>query len=216
MTRAIDSLVRSGNQCPVTSPEDLAPAPRLALAWQPAVTRPALAALFALDARLAGVVTAAKEPLLVQIRLAWWRERLAELGSGNSPPEPLLAALAGAWGSAARELAPLIDGWEARLCADSALGDLAEGRAQALAAYAHLAGAPKDAPAAAEAGRRWSRAEGAGADPAGRLAPLALSHRLRGVAVLGALATCALERGEGLLEGRGAVAAAWRVGLLGR
>ena len=53
--------------------DTLAPMHRLALAYAPAEARPAWAGLLALDARLAGVVRAAREPVLGQLRLAWWR-----------------------------------------------------------------------------------------------------------------------------------------------
>ncbi len=50
---------------------------RLALAYAPGRTRLAWLALLALDSRLAGVLRSASEPMLAQIRLAWWRDMLA-------------------------------------------------------------------------------------------------------------------------------------------
>lgn len=154
--------------------------------------------------------------MLAQIRLAWWQERLGELGSRKVPPEPLLAAIARTWGSRSLELVPLVDGWEARLFDPSAIGELAEARANALATFARLADAPGDAGVAAEVGRRWTRAEFAWGEGAERREALRLSRHLRGIAVLGALSNRALDRGECLLASRGAILGAWRVGLLGR
>jgi phytoene synthase len=55
---------------------------RLALAYAPGRARAATLGLFALDAALGNLVRAAREPLLGQMRLAWWRE---ELGSWVRP-----------------------------------------------------------------------------------------------------------------------------------
>lgn len=66
----------------------------LAVLHAPAATRDALAALFALDLDFAQVVATTREPLLGEIRLAWWREQLARLDSAPAPAQPTLAALA--------------------------------------------------------------------------------------------------------------------------
>ena len=66
---------------------------RLALTYAPArATRPTLA-LLALDARLAGIVRSASEPMLAQLRLAWWREQLEIDLTARPAGEPLLAVL---------------------------------------------------------------------------------------------------------------------------
>jgi hypothetical protein len=50
-------------------------------------------------------VTTIREPLLAEIRLAWWRERLTDLAHGKPPPaQPLLRALA-----TARDRHPRLD-----------------------------------------------------------------------------------------------------------
>ncbi len=93
--------------------------PRLWVMVPPAV-RPALAALWTLDDRLAAMVAAAREPLLTQIKLAWWRERLAALADdpGSAPAgEPLLAQLA-AQSAMLGDLVAVVDGHEAMLLAD--------------------------------------------------------------------------------------------------
>ena len=67
----------------------------LATLWAAAGERPALAAVFAFDLELERVVADAKEPLLAELRLAWWREQLAAIAGGAPPPaQPLLRALA--------------------------------------------------------------------------------------------------------------------------
>ncbi len=66
----------------------------LAALYVPAPVRPALMALWALDLELAAVVRAARDPMVAEIKLAWWREALDRLDSAPPPAQPLLQALA--------------------------------------------------------------------------------------------------------------------------
>lgn len=66
----------------------------LATLYAPPAARPGLFALHALDLDLAEVVRTTTEPMLGQIRLAWWREQLQALDAGARPAQPVLAALA--------------------------------------------------------------------------------------------------------------------------
>ena len=68
------------------------------LYW-PADLRPAFDALFDIDDAMGDVVARTTQPALAAIKLAWWRERLEELGQGPVPAEPRLQAVA-------RELLP--------------------------------------------------------------------------------------------------------------
>lgn len=216
---------------PAVLENELGPACTLALAWQPAASRPALACLLQLDDRLAGAVARASEPMLAQIRLAWWRERLRELNQAGPGGEPLLAAIHQRWGAASHELAALVDGWE-ELAVEAplsgeAIGAFAAGRGEAMAAFARLVGEGDQAAAAHAAGRLWALAEVAGFAPTevererarefGRVVTLpALGPRtLRGVAVLGGLARQALSRNRRFGEGRRAALAAMRLGMFG-
>jgi phytoene synthase len=66
----------------------------LSTLWAPAAARPALLALHAFDLEQQRVVAEAREPMLAEIRLAWWREQLEALAIGRlAPPQPLLRAL---------------------------------------------------------------------------------------------------------------------------
>ncbi len=65
----------------------------LATLYAPAALRPALFAIHALDLALLDVATTTTDPMVGQIRLAWWRERIAELGQRAAPAQPILAAL---------------------------------------------------------------------------------------------------------------------------
>lgn len=198
---------------------------RLALAYAPAASRGLFAAVFALDTRLAGVVRGAHEPILAQLRLAWWRDRLRD-GSGTG--DPVLAALA-AWGDRRAELGLLVDGWE-HLLGESldpaAIGGFVEGRAQAMAALAAMLGASADQ--AAQTARSWALADLAGhvANPAERAlvqdqaaqhdwVRTRLPRQLRPLAVLAGLAR--RRRGTGaLIDGPGSLLCAIRLGLTGR
>ena len=207
----------------------LPPLERLALAYAPGGAREDGLSLLALDARLAGVVRQAREPMLAQLRLAWWRDRF------NSDPalwpkgEPLLARLA-PWGEALRALTKLVDGWEALLdeapLGEAALSAFADGRIAALAGLGHRLG-KRDA-AAVGAARRWALSELAlqSGDPAERAGALALldaagpghrvSRAMRPLSLLAGLSERAVRRGEReALSGPGALLAAIRLGFVG-
>jgi phytoene synthase len=72
-------------------------------------------ALFQIDAAMGDVLRTTREPMLGQIRLAWWRERLEELDAAvTAPAEPRLRAVAAellSRGVAGRDVAALEAGW---------------------------------------------------------------------------------------------------------
>jgi phytoene synthase len=63
---------------------------RLALSYIPAAARQAVAALWRLDAALGAVLAGGREPLISQIKLAWWRDSLEKLDRERAPAEPAL------------------------------------------------------------------------------------------------------------------------------
>src|SRR3954470_11347204 len=97
---------------------DLDPDVTLALSYVPAARRPALQALFALDAALGAVLAGGREPMISRIKLAWWREAIEALDGEEAPAEPVLQGLAehvlpaGVSGS---QLAEMEKGWGALL-----------------------------------------------------------------------------------------------------
>lgn len=104
----------------------------LSLAYVPAARRPAVEALWRLDATLSAVVSAGREPMIARIRLAWWREALDKLDREKPPAEPVLQAAAARLlpaGIGGAELAGMEEGWAALLSPDPLTGD-------ELAAYA--------------------------------------------------------------------------------
>lgn len=66
----------------------------LSVLYAPAGLRPALFALHGIDLEMASVVVGTTEPMIGQIRLAWWREALQGLDRGVVPAQPLLALVA--------------------------------------------------------------------------------------------------------------------------
>lgn len=198
---------------------------RLALAYAPAATREPLLALLALDARLAAIVRGSREPMLAQLRLAWWREQLGADGAANAGGDPLLALLQ-SWPKPTPALAALANGWEAMTgpvpLPSEACMALADARGGAFAALA-------DCPDALRMGRNWALADIADhlGDPREQGAALALARRqdwrqarlpraLRPLAVLHGLAARTIWRdNRAAALTPGTALAAIRIGLLG-
>jgi len=210
--------------------DNLPPLQRLALAYAPASSRGALTALLALDARLADIVRQAREPMLAQLRLAWWRSELAGSPSNPTTADPLLASLR-AWPGAAAALSGLSDGWEAMTgpapLAGSAFSTLADARGSAFAA---LAGSPNEVGVALRMGRSWALADIAAhlSDPRERETALALvraqdwtrgslPRTLRPLAVLhGLAARTDWQKHDKVAQTPLALLVAVRIGIVGR
>lgn len=211
----------------------LSPAVRLALAYAPSRVRPLHLALFALDARLATIAASPREPMLAQIKLAWWRDRLNQPAEQWPRGEPLLELLA-KWNEERRELNALTDAWEALLIAEPIgqpdIAGLGEARGAAFAALARQCGAGEWAEAARQVGRSWSLADlsagtaeaaplaGSAAPAASQISPV---HRfpksLRPYMVINELTNRAIERQPPAFFGSPLdLLAAIRIGLLGR
>ena len=204
---------------------------RLALSYAPAHARGLTLGLLALDCRLAGIVRNSREPLLGQVRLAWWRDRFGEQPEAWPEGEPLLALLR-PWADQSAALSGLVDGWEGLFgdppLSGEALGRLADGRASAFGGLARLLKAEPDE--AIRAGRGWALVDLSGklGDPDERAEARNLAEQqdwrrpslprsLRPLAVLHGLARRAMTRGDSqLLSGGVAGLVALRLGLLGR
>lgn len=123
----------------------------------PRARRAAIAALWGLAARLTKLLLDAREPLIGQIKLAWWRDMMAMLASDPAAlpkGEPLLAELQASW-AGQRGLDALVDAAEAMLLAESD----AERRAAAESFGGHLFALSGGR---AAAGKRWGLLWGAG------------------------------------------------------
>jgi 15-cis-phytoene synthase len=204
----------------LTLAEELPPPERLAVAYAPASARPAWIGLLALDRRLARVAMEAREPMLAQIRLAWWRDRFRAPPGEWPAGEPLLAVLA-AWDGEQAALEHLVDGWEGAIGGepdDAALDALVAARAAAMAALARVFGAPST-PALEGQTRHWA-ATGlppplglrTRRPPPGRAEPL--PRAMRPLAILAELARAS--GNEPNAGGLRALARIIRLGLTGR
>jgi phytoene synthase len=212
------------------SPDTLPPEADLALAWSPPKVRAPLSVAFQLDRRLARIIARTSEPMLGQMRLAWWRDALGTPIADRPRGDAVLDAIGVQW--AGREAAPvsLVDGWEVLVSAER-LGpaEIDAFGTQRGAFFCALddAAARKVAARIAAAGFRWAIADAAtavsDADERAALVEAGLARiapggpmprALRGLAVLEALALRAL-RGGGrpLMEGRGAPLAALRAAI---
>lgn len=125
--------------------------------------RAAMAALWALAERLTKLLTDATEPLIGQIKLAWWRDMMGLLAADPAAlpkGEPLLAELQATWGGQG-ELTPLVDAAEAVLLAEDDSGRNAAARAFGDALFALSGGA-----GGARWGLLWAAAQQTDADAA--------------------------------------------------
>ncbi len=214
--------------------DPIPPAARLALAYSTQKVRGPFTTAIELDLRLARIVAHSTEPLLAQMRMAWWRDELAKAPQARATGEPLLAAIGKTWRGEEGALRALVDGWE-QLLADpplpaSAAENFAAARAGAFAGVARIAGGADDDAAVTIAAKRWALADlaanthdldekaafvAAGLELGDQ--PVRLSRAMRPLLVLDRLARASLaEGGTPLLQGRRNILAAMRLGLFGK
>lgn len=72
---------------------EIDPPSRLAIAYVPVRFRPAFAWLLQMDNRFADIVRNAREPMIAQIKMAWWREAFGKEPQLRPKGEPLLQML---------------------------------------------------------------------------------------------------------------------------
>lgn len=206
---------------------------RLALAYAPASARTPTLALLALDTRLASILRGSSEPMLAQLRLAWWREQLVTEATRWPEGEPLLAALR-SWQGRRADLVELVNGWEQLTgqapLPPAALEGFAQARGNAFGALAELLGCPEDITAARRFGQNWALADMAAhlshKEERGAAHALMeqrdwrrarLSRRMRPLAVLHGLAARRVRQGRVLAaHSPGDLLVALRLGLIGR
>lgn len=212
--------------------ETLPLAHRLALSYSPKQARRATLALFALDERLAKIVSSGSEPMISQLKLAWWRDRFSQSPDEWPDGEPLLSALRG-WPGDLELLKPLVDGWEAMLDERfdrATLDQFVQGKEQAWSSLADGLGAVSHGQGLAQAVQEIALFELANnlssqeeiaivkARIGSRVSKRPkLDRRMRPIAVLHALARRAEAKGNrDLLANPGAMTTAIRVGITGR
>ena len=205
---------------------ELPPPTVLALAYAPRKVRDAWLGWLALDRRFARIVGEASEPMLAQVRLAWWREILDKPVDSWPSGEPVLTALATVSPSG---LSVAADGWETLLeekLDSAALVAAAQGRADGLLALASAMGCRDDG--VEGTAFRWAVADFGAHLAQEKERTIALSllqatapsarrmpRRMRPLAILVSLAVTAFREGRGI-GGAGDFARAVRAGLVGR
>lgn len=218
-----------------TNAEILPDEAQLALAYTPPSMRGPLRIFLELDMRLGRIVAATNEPMLGQMRLAWWRDTLGKPVDDRPQGDVVLDGIGEHWAGRESDLVPLVDGWEQLLSEEPLASTEArlfiEGRKRALmAVYGQRELSGEDWTSYGSAAWRWAVADLAAnvSQPGERdmLIELGLANgrpnpRLpkdaRGLAVLGALGWRGLKRGgRPLMEGRGASVVALRAAIFGR
>lgn len=138
---------------------------RLVLTYAPSLEAgAALAALFALDDKLAETLRTTSEPMLGQIRMQWWHDALHRLDSAPPPAEPVLQGIARdvlREGVSGASVAGVVDGWQMLLQTeldDAALLAYAE-RGRRLFEIAGLVAGVDGADPVAKAGEGWALAD---------------------------------------------------------
>jgi 15-cis-phytoene synthase len=97
----------------------LTPPAQLAIAYAPSGLRPAFALLLQIDNRFADILRNAREPMIAQIKMAWWREAFGKPRHLRPKGEPLLQTL-----NAVGDVIPvaaleaLTVAWETLLCSE--------------------------------------------------------------------------------------------------
>lgn len=130
----------------------------IALEYAPAEWRQHWFTLFALDQRLAKLVSTTSEPMLAQIKLAWWRDRLREPVEQRPSGDQVLDQLQ-LWAGSEQALVDLVDAWEVLVTGDldtPAVRVYLSGRAAPFAEMARLGDLAKLEEAAREAGQIWA------------------------------------------------------------
>jgi 15-cis-phytoene synthase len=137
---------------------DLTPPQQLAVQYAPRAARAGFAWLLAFDRRLSDIAARSSEPLIGQMKLAWWRDVLGADVDARPKGEPLLTALGGLDPTIASRAIGLVNAWELLVAEPAWQGDLlaafADERGGAVfGGYAALAG-EKEHPQ--ELARQWA------------------------------------------------------------
>ncbi len=213
--------------------EELPIPQRLALAYGTRLTRSFAVPMLVLDQRLAQAIRQQNEPVLAQMRLAWWRDLLAKPHAQRTSGDPLISKLE-TWLGEEKGLIAMIDGWERLIAGNPLTHDciraFVKGRSEAFVGLARLVGALEYQAKARKAGELWALADlianmsdpvekemAFSIAPEAGEGPDALPRSLRPLTVLAGLGDRSLANGgRALLNGPVAGLAAVRLGLFGR
>lgn len=213
--------------------EPLAPEFEIALNYTPTGLRNMMRAYFVLDRRLARIVAQTTEPMLGQMRLAWWRDNLTKPIADRPAGDACLELVSAHWAGHEQALTSLVDGWEEMLVepplSPQSAQAFAKGRGQAFLTLAQMVDPSVDAIGAQNVGMRWAMVDAAVHIPEGEERTLLLNLAAQipnqckmprsacGLAILNGLSARSLKNGGApLMQGRGAALLCVKVGLLGQ
>lgn len=197
--------------------DELSPDQRLALAYGPTASRDAMAAILCFDRNLGRAVGLASQPLIGQVRLAWWREQSRAISQSVDVRDPCLLAmkeLVQAGRVSERQMEALVDAWEGILDDEtdpsSSLGRFGERRGTAVFGMAAGVAGCDQTDVMAAAGKLWALVDFArrtgDRDTAERAFRIAEAHTgvardlpraMRGCAILTRFAEHDIRRGAG-------------------
>lgn len=209
------------------------PAPfQVALGYARPADRAGWATLFRLDHQLGTLTAQAREPMLAQLRLAWWRDALGGTATGETAREPLLADIGRYLAGMEAPLAGLASAWECLLgdapLPEAAMLEYLDLRSSAFAAMADQLGHSEISRMALDAARWWVAGDSwsrLSDDQEGAMIvslanalpkPQPIPRALRPLAVLGGLGFRAIRLHQPVFDGRGSALAALRLGMIGR
>jgi hypothetical protein len=133
------------------------PLSRLIVTYAPADQRAGDRLIWAFDERLAQLVRTTTEPMIGQMRIAWWDEALGDTSGARGRGEPLLGAMRARGVAGVAGLRWMLDGWEALISDgapdEEAMRAFATGRGEGL--FAALARTDDPPESLRAAGRLW-------------------------------------------------------------
>ena len=138
----------------------------LSVLYAPAPLRAALFALHGFDLELAGIALGTSEPMIGEIRLAWWRDAAEAIDRGVVAAQPLLQLVAAelpARGVSGADLAVLDDRWRSMIGTTDVPDSHVAGGGHLFVLAARLLGG--DAALGRQLGEAWVRGDDAGLSP---------------------------------------------------
>lgn len=145
--------------------QSLSPPIRLAIAYAPGNLRAAFTLLLSFDQRLADIVGRSTEPMIAQMKIAWWHDALASEPALRPQGEPTFQALQILDMPEVEEaMVRLLDAWGQLLVTDDwdaeILSAFAKDRSTGVfGAYARLSGCFDDVTDVSAAGEIWALAD---------------------------------------------------------
>ena len=140
----------------------LSPPQRLAVAYARSDFRPGFALLLAFDARLADIVGRSSEPMIAQMKFAWWYDAISRDAVNRPKGEPMLLALSElAVPAMDAAMQQLLDAWGLLLADDNWTADLVDlfAFSRSAAIFSTYAGWVRQNVDVSATGNAWAKAD---------------------------------------------------------